>query len=480
MATTKKKTATKATKETAAKSKTAKKTSVKKKTTTSAAPAKPAAPSASKKTTTKKAAPSSAAADTVSTAAKKKEKAVASNKKAKDSSKAEDAELDEAELELSDDEDGLDDLDDAELDDIVDIEDDFDDSKAAIAEDLDDVIPVKVNKKEQSSKLLNKLTSIYQKKGSLTFRDVDAAALDEDASPEVIQSLLSELKNRNIQVQDTAQDDLSDLKVIGGSKGEDDILITDDLDFAGGDELSLDEDIEIDSDIETDAEPDTDSDGPADTEKKETRVTGSDDFGKSNDPVRIYLRKMGSVALLSREGEVVIAKKIEAEENKILEQILRIQIGRDTIVDAARRFASGEIRMKGFIKGFDDDEASSNEEAHSDKLRKSTELFLIEYEKYEKLLLEPEKPAAKGKAKGSSSLQTQHEKIFEMLKELNINRKLMTGVIERLAGFANTLREADQDIHYYSKRMSTDRLTLTNHVQKSPNVPYGTASEREW
>ncbi len=471
MATTKKKTATKATKETAAKSKSAKKTSPKKKAATK--PAKKVPP-------TKKGA---AAGEELASTAKKKEKAVASSKKASErGSKSEDAELDEPELEMTDDEeDDLDAIEDeGDIEDIVDIDEDFDDSKAALAEDLDDVIPVKVNKKELSGKLLNKLTSIYQKKGSLTFRDVDAAALDEDASPEVIQSLLTELKTRGIQVQDTAQDDLNDLKVIGASKGDDDMLISDDIDFAGGDELSLDEDIEIDVDIETDAEPDHDTDASPDGEKKDTRVVAGDDFGKSNDPVRIYLRKMGSVALLSREGEVVIAKKIEAEENKILEQILRLQIGRDTIVDAARRFASGEIRMKGFIKGFDDDEASSNEEAHSDKLRKSTEVFLVEYEKYEKFLAEPEKPATKGKGKAPTGLQAQHEKIFEMLKELNINRKLMTGVIERLAGFANTLREADQDIQYYAKRMTTDRATLIAHIQKTPNLPYGSASEREW
>src|SRR5690606_5198040 len=44
---------------------------------------------------------------------------------------------------------------------------------------------------------------------------------------------------------------------------------------------------------------------------------------KSNDPVRMYLRKMGSVSLLTREGEVEIAKRIEEGENRVFQCILR-------------------------------------------------------------------------------------------------------------------------------------------------------------
>src|SRR5689334_12033883 len=45
-------------------------------------------------------------------------------------------------------------------------------------------------------------------------------------------------------------------------------------------------------------------------------------YSKSNDPVRMYLRKMGSVSLLTREGEVEIAKRIEQGEHMILGAIL--------------------------------------------------------------------------------------------------------------------------------------------------------------
>ena len=60
-------------------------------------------------------------------------------------------------------------------------------------------------------------------------------------------------------------------------------------------------------------------------EKEETpapaakgRATGTEDLGRTDDPVRMYLREMGSVELLSREGEIAIAKRIEAGREKMI------------------------------------------------------------------------------------------------------------------------------------------------------------------
>merc|ERR1711907_282784 len=85
---------------------------------------------------------------------------------------------------------------------------------------------------------------------------------------------------------------------------------------------------------------------------KKKLLAGSESaLGRSNDPVRIYLRKMGSVALLSREGEVVIAKKIEAAENLILEEFVDIKLGITLLHETAQKYLNDEIRMKSWIKG---------------------------------------------------------------------------------------------------------------------------------
>ena len=186
---------------------------------------------------------------------------------------------------------------------------------------------------------------------------------------------------------------------------------------------------------------------------------------------------MGSVALLSREGEVVIAKKIEAEENAILQKILHLQVGMDTIIDAARRFVAGEMRMKGFIKGFDDDEASSNEAAHFDKVKHIVTEFLAQYDEFEALQKVWQKNAT---VKSKEKMDAQRAKLFDILRELNINRKLMINAINKLASFANAVREAKQDLTYYGSRYSMSVDQLRQHMAGSPNKILGTATDREW
>ena len=210
--------------------------------------------------------------------------------------------------------------------------------------------------------------------------------------------------------------------------------------------------------------------------RKERALKAADSaVGRSNDPVRIYLRKMGSVALLSREGEVVIAKKIEAAENRILERLLDLKIGMTAISETARKFMNSEIRMKSWIKGFDDDEASNNEEVHEEKVRESTRQFLLLFEAYEGLLVK-----RSSSNRHSSKIKEHKQIVFDALKDLNINRKVMVHVVNNLAEFANALRESRQDIALYIKRLNTTREDLAKHIANKPNTPVGGVNEREW
>jgi RNA polymerase primary sigma factor len=295
-------------------------------------------------------------------------------------------------------------------------------------------------------------------KEPLTYSDLQQALQKGKVKvkPDTMDDLISLLTDHGVDVSDAGTPSKS--KAGASASGEDD-----------GDEDLLLPEVEEGPAGEEEAESDTEAEKGAGEDLSDASL------GKSNDPVRIYLRKMGSVALLSREGEVEIAKKIEAEENRILERLLHLQLGIDTIVGAARAFVADEIRMKGFIKGFDDDEASKDEQLHSDKMKKVTKKALKLVDDFE--VLRKKKPTVK---KQVEQLDEARDKVFEAFKELNINRKLMTGAINRLAEFANAIREADQDLTYYSRRLSASKEVLIEHVTTSPDKPYGHASEREW
>ena len=156
------------------------------------------------------------------------------------------------------------------------------------------------------------------------------------------------------------------------------------------------------------------------TSEHETLANPDANLARSADPVKIYLRRMGGVSLLSREAEVEIAKRIEEKENAILRSIIDIPTSYKMIATAAKRFVHGEINMRGFIKAFDDDEGSDNEEGYSEKIREATKAFLKHDAELEKL-----RAATQGKRAKPDALQkfeAKREEVFRELKELNINR----------------------------------------------------------
>ncbi|MBI5498257.1 MAG: RNA polymerase sigma factor RpoD [Deltaproteobacteria bacterium] len=79
-------------------------------------------------------------------------------------------------------------------------------------------------------------------------------------------------------------------------------------------------------------------------------------FAKGADPVRMYLRKMGSVSLLTRDGEVQIAMRIEEGEQEVLQAVLRSPLAVAEVVQLGERLKRGKIRVKDVIRGENDDE----------------------------------------------------------------------------------------------------------------------------
>lgn len=82
-----------------------------------------------------------------------------------------------------------------------------------------------------------------------------------------------------------------------------------------------------------------------DEEVDEEEKAESEDV-KGNDPVRLYLRKMGSVSLLTREGEVEIARRIEKGEREIVRAILLSPLGTYEIIQLGKRLDEGRIKVK--------------------------------------------------------------------------------------------------------------------------------------
>lgn len=91
------------------------------------------------------------------------------------------------------------------------------------------------------------------------------------------------------------------------------------------------------------------------TTKKSTKSdTSVADFGSVTDPVKMYLREMGLVTLLSREGEVEIAKKIEVAEQNVLKLLLETTIGVESILKLGEHIEQGSLRPKHVLRDIDE------------------------------------------------------------------------------------------------------------------------------
>src|SRR6185369_387328 len=106
-------------------------------------------------------------------------------------------------------------------------------------------------------------------------------------------------------------------------------------------------------------------------EEKAEEEEEEDGYSKTNDPVRMYLRKMGSVSLLTREGEVEIAKRIEEGERRVLQVVLNCQVAIDEILDLGDKLRKLKIRVKEVVKDADDEDAEFDEQFHIERVCKA-------------------------------------------------------------------------------------------------------------
>ena len=90
----------------------------------------------------------------------------------------------------------------------------------------------------------------------------------------------------------------------------------------------------------------------ASNEKQDSPVAGNlsdDDIGRTDDPVRMYLREMGSVELLSREGEIAIAKRIEAGREKMIGSLCESALTMRAIARWQDAIVGGEVLLRDII-----------------------------------------------------------------------------------------------------------------------------------
>ena len=100
--------------------------------------------------------------------------------------------------------------------------------------------------------------------------------------------------------------------------------------------------------------PTATSEEEAEEEAEAALSTVDSEFGRTTDPVRMYMREMGTVDLLTREGEIVIAKKIEAGLKDMVMALSACPVTISEILANVDKIVSGEMEIDQFVDGLVD------------------------------------------------------------------------------------------------------------------------------
>jgi RNA polymerase primary sigma factor len=268
--------------------------------------------------------------------------------------------------------------------------------------------------KKENSKEVKKLIDLGKEKGYLTYDDVNDMLPAEAVSPDQIEDVMSIFGEMDIEVVDANQ------RVTLGGAGDE-----------AGDE---DED---------DKEADTDGDGDA--------------VGKTGDPVRMYLREMGTVSLLSREGEVEIAKKIEKGENQVIHEVLTSPYALAYVLALGDKLANREIRVREIIKDEGEEESDSldDDEIHERRLLDQIGKIRRTVNEREKILrqLEGKRVAARRREKLMASLAKFQDKILFGLKMLQLNRKQTEAIADGLKRAMERIQSLERRVKDFEQKI---------------------------
>jgi RNA polymerase primary sigma factor len=277
---------------------------------------------------------------------------------------------------------------------------------------------------KRNMKEVKKLIDLGKEKGYLTYDDVNDMLPAEVVSPDQIDDVMSIFGEMDIEVVDSNQ-----RVTLGG----------------GGEDLADDE--------EDDKEIEGESDG--------------DSVGKTGDPVRMYLREMGTVSLLSREGEVEIAKKIEVGEKKVIEEVLSSPLALRYVLDLGEKLAQHEIRVREIIKDGDEDaEYLQDEEVHEKRLLDQIAKIRRAANEREKIRnqLEAQRVSAQRRHALQQSLHKYHERIVGGLKSLQLNRKQTEAIVDGLKRAMDRMQALERRVKEFEHKTGKSASELLKLV----------------
>jgi len=286
-------------------------------------------------------------------------------------------------------------------------------------------------KQKYEGKDLQSLVDLGREQGYLTFDQVNDFLPQDVTSPTDLRSALESFEDMDIKVLEEVPADGADTEIESEAKEE------------------PDEAVEVRPAVEA--------------------------LSESSDPVRLYLKEMGNFQLLSREQEVEIAKRIEAGENEVEDEVLRSPVTLDFVIQMGDLVQEGEDHLLREI--FEDNEEPSDgdeergQEANEKQLKKleaatkKLKSLRNRLEETEEELKERPKPPVR--AKLEKNYARLRESVKRELNQLELSRRLQDAVIEEMRRLLREARESLSLVQHYEEATGRTKAQLLREASEA-------------
>ena len=208
-------------------------------------------------------------------------------------------------------------------------------------------------------------------------------------------------------------------------------------------------------------------------------------FGKATDPVRMYLHEMGSVSLLTREGEVEIAKRIESGKREVLSVVLNCPMAVKEVINLGTLIKAGKVEIREVTNEIDEEETSFEEEQIEKKKileliekikRKSEEIRrllggkAVLNRKVQKKVKKKKQKGMKRKEKGAKKRQTEikkkQEEILELFNQMNLRDTQINRVVQKMKQMLNRVEKGEAEIKKIEDRRGISVEEARTYLKK--------------
>jgi RNA polymerase primary sigma factor len=186
-------------------------------------------------------------------------------------------------------------------------------------------------------------------------------------------------------------------------------------------------------------------------------------FGRATDPVRMYLREMGSVSLLTREGEVEIAKRIESGKREVLSVVLSCPMAVKEIVNLGNAIKTGKVEVREVTNEIDEEETSIEEEQiQQKKLLDLIERIRRSDEGLRRLL--KNKGVSRKKVQGQ--FKKKQAEILEYFRQMNLRDIQINKIVQKMKQMLNRVEKAESEIRRIEEKMGVSVRDARAYLRK--------------